>query len=1075
MLRYFYCITIVFLLLFSLELKSQEKVDKLITAIEKYSPERINGWKTDPNANEEAIKINFDDSEWNRVGSSHSTEDEYRWYRIKFNMPDKIAGIEVKGEKVMMALEIDGKCAVYTNGNLTQKFDDPKSEKKIVLSENAKPGETFTIALKIERKGVISRFLGSAIYLDKMSSVLKTIDDFSLSLKMAKMMTEDIKEFLKGKKFAIDQSQTPASKFRDLRTVLNKASESVDLESLKKNDYGKFEESVSDALKTMDPISKYAKEYTIYITGNAHIDAAWLWRWHETVDVARYTFLQQLNLINEYPEYVFSQSSAVYYKWMKEQFPEIFDQIKEKVKSGNWEIVGGTIIEPDCNLISGESWARQLLYGMNLFKEYFNLVTELGWNPDSFGYNWNLPQFYALAGVKAFITQKISWNDTNEFPYHLFWWEAPNGTRILTYFPMSGYVNSLGYEDMIADIKTSEANTGRKDVLVLYGLGDHGGGPERYMIERALKYRKNQFFPNVKFVKSYDYLKNITPDFLKTIPVWKDELYLEYHRGTFTTQAAIKAGNRKSEHLLPTAEKLSVISMLEGNKYPTEELNKSWMKVLFNQFHDILPGSSIAQVYTDAKEDYEEVEKSSKKIISKSIDYLNTKIKSDLIKDGKPFIVFNNLNWERSEVCYLDIPEEYQDKNVSLLDNTKKEVPIQMVTGNDGKKKIAFKAENIPSLGFKVFYMTQAAKPIIQEPVDKNKYTIENEYYKLLVDEKTGNINSIFDKKYQKEILKGYGNVLQLFEDKPTYYDAWEIKYTGKKWELNQAASVELIENGPLVYKIRVKKNFLGDAKSKRIPTTNYPSSYFTQDITLYAGSPRIDINMTADWWEDHVLMKVAFPVNIFTNKATYEIPNSAIQRSTTRLNAWERARYEVPALQWADLSDKYYGVSILNDAKYGHDIEGNLMRLTLLRSPTNPDPKADRGKHNFTYSLYPHPNDWRKAGTVQRGYELNNPMTVKFINKNKGIYSKYSFLNVEPSNIIITTVKKSEKDNSIIIRMYESAGISGSALLSFLDNVKSAREVDFLENDKSELKAEGKKLLLNFKGYETKTIKLEF
>jgi alpha-mannosidase len=1054
----------------------QEHVDKVLNTLSKFTPSKLKGWKTESGAEIEAAGLNFDDSKWTNVGDSYSTEDNNRWFRVKIKIPDKISDQNSKEEKILLSLEVDGKCTVYVNGNMIGQFDKPKERKKVILIDKAKPGEEFTIAINIERIGVISRFFGGTLELEKMSGVLKEIDDFILSLQISRMMTTETKEFLRGKTFTINQSKTPIEQIKNLRKILNDACSIVDIAALEKNGYDKFLKSIEEARKMMEPISGFSKEYTIYITGNAHIDAAWLWRWAETVDVARYTFLQQLNLMDEYPEYVFSQSSAVYYKWMQDNFPDIFERIKEKVKTGNWELVGGTIIEPDCNLISGESWARQILYGFSLFKEYFDMMILLGWNPDSFGYNWNMPQLYKLAGIKAFITQKISWNDTNEFPYHLFWWEAPDGSRILTYFPMSGYVNSLPYGDMIRDLKQSEANTGRKDVLVLYGFGDHGGGPERYMLERVLKYKDNPFFPKVVFAKAYDYLKNMSEEYLKTIPVWKDELYLEFHRGTYTTQAANKAGNRKSEHLLADAEKISSLAFIMGDKYPQDEFRNAWWKVLFNQFHDILPGSSIAPVYRDSKEDYDKVKETGNDIINNSIEFISKNIKADKKMTGKPFIVFNPLSWERNEIGYIDLPKELKGKYFKILDDQKQEVPYQIFPED---KKIAFLASKIPSLGYRVFYLQESNNPSSFKPlVNVNNETIENEFFKVTVDTKTGNISGIFDKINKKEILKTPGNLLQLFEDKPTEYDAWEIKYTGKKWELNSATRVGVIVKGPIVAKIRVNKDFLGETKSKNVPTTNFPSSFFVQDITLYANVPRIDINMTADWWEDHILMKAAFPVNVNNTKATYEIPNAAIQRSTTRKNSWERARYEVPALQWADLSDKEYGVSLLNESKYGYDIEGNMMRLTLLRSPTSPDPKADRGKHKFTYSIYPHKGSWQEAGTVQKGYELNNPLITQFIelsNTKSGMGSNYSMMNIIPTSVVVSAVKKSEGGNALIIRLYESTGKDCLAKLNLSISPRSVRETNLLEQELGNLKFEGKIIEISLRAFETKTIKVEY
>ncbi|MDZ7260851.1 MAG: alpha-mannosidase [candidate division KSB1 bacterium] len=908
------------------------------------------------------------------------------------------------------------------------------------------------------------------------AEVLESIQEYSLSLEVGKLLTEDVSDYLRTQDFSINFSSTPAERLHELRQVLNQASTLVDLAALKAGDSQKFLQSLEKSRNALKPVAEFAKEYTLFLVGNSHIDMAWLWRWRETVEVCRKTFAQQLELMEEFPEYKYSQSQAQAYEWMRQYYPEIFEAIQKRVKEGRWEITGGMVVEPDCNLISGESWARQILYAKRYFKEKFGVEVKLGWNPDSFGYNWNIPQFYKKSGIDAFITQKISWNDTNVFPYHLFWWEAPDGSRILAYFPYSGYTAGLQYKELIADLKLNEANTGRKEVLVLFGAGDHGGGPNREQLQRAEFYRKATIFPNMVFSTAQDYLKRITQEELEQLPVWRDELYLEYHRGTYTTQAANKRNNRKSEILLTNAEKLASLAFTLGADYPQTTLTEAWWKVLFNQFHDILPGSSIGEVYRDAAEDYQYIRELGETVLDEALDFLAGKIDTKKGMKGQPLVVFNTLSWERDDLVSVKLDQQHLP-TPTVFDSEGNEVPSQVIS--EGlKKRLIFVAEKVPALGYRVYKIQPDNAKTWPTTLSITPEQLENEFYRISVDAETGNLTQIFDKKNNRQVLapEAQGNLLQLLEDIPEQWDAWEILYTGRKWELNQADRIQVLETGPVRAVLRVEKSFLGEAKTAYYPTENFPSSFFTQDIILYQGIPRIDFRTQVDWWEQHILLKVAFPLNVENRWATYEIPNTSIQRSTRRDNSWDKARHEVSAHFWADLSQADYGVSLLNESKYGHDTEGSTMRLTLLRSPLYPDPMADRGKHDITYSLYPHKGDWREGGTVRKGYELNYPLIARFVPLHSGSLPQcYSFVRLEPENIILTNIKKAEDSSAWIIRFYESSGQATQAKITLYKRPSAVYLADLMENTLSPVEVSQPTLIVPTGKNETVTLKIQF
>ncbi len=915
--------------------------------------------------------------------------------------------------------------------------------------------------------------------------------DWLLSMKIAyALLYPDFKRYtFIGKPFNIeDHRKTPTPRLDELKKVLEQTVTSITPEMLMVRQPEGLSKAIRASYGLSFPLREFAKEFKIYLIGNAHIDIAWLWRMCETVMVARNTYDTVLKNMEEYPELHYAQSEAATYEWMEQKYPEIFEKIKLKVKQGQWEIVGGMWVEPDCNLISGESWVRQLLFGKRYFKEKFGLEVDTGWNPDSFGYNWNMPQLYTKSGIKRFITQKIRWNDTTVFPYFIFWWQGVDDTRLMTYFPPVGYTALVRMPEDIPNITRYEATTGYKKTLLLYGLGDHGGGPNREILNRVRSYKNLHIAPQFIHSQSIDFLKNMTTDLKENIPVWKDELYLEYHRGTYTTQAKVKKGNRKSESLLSSAEKLASIAFMMNDDYPQAELGKAWKTVLTNQFHDILPGSSITPVYRDALEDYEKAQEKINRVIRGSLKKIAAKIDTAKV-EGMPLVIFNTLSWERTDLVSAGIPLPVEDGegdaakySVQILDDEGKEVPLEIVPGCGASEvKVLFVAKKIPSLGYKTYSYTvkeKAAESPKKGPDSGDFIQLENRFFALKINKKTGNIAGLLDKRLGKEFVEAgkEANVLQVYEDMPENWDAWDIGYTGRWWELDKAESVSLVEDSAVRKVVKVVKNFLGLSKERYSPTEEFPSSFFTQYIILYNDLDRIDIETEADWWEDHMLLKAAFPVSVKNDYASYEIPFASIKRTTRSETLWEKARYEVPALRWADLSDETGGISLLNDCKYGYDIHANVMRISLLRAPTWPDPMADRGKHTWIYSLYTHPGDVTKGNTIQRAQELNVPLQVKVTDKHSGtLPGNFGFFDIRSGGVILDTIKKAEDDNGIIIRFYESTGKEEQAELVCFKEPRKVYETDLMEKVVKEQKISGKSLLLPFKKFEIKSLKLVF
>ncbi|HXJ46765.1 MAG TPA: glycoside hydrolase family 38 C-terminal domain-containing protein, partial [Candidatus Dormibacteraeota bacterium] len=556
------------------------------------------------------------------------------------------------------------------------------------------------------------------------------------------------------------------------------------------------------------------------------------------------------------------------------------------------------------------------------------------------------------------------------------------------------------------------------------------------------------------------------------VPVWKDELYFEYHRGVLTTQAETKRRIRTTEELLLNAEKFSSLASFYGRAYPAEDLDQSWKRLLFDDFHDIFPGSGIAVNYLDAKRNLEDVGRTGNAILSGSLNELSAHIRTT--GPGVPVVIFNPLSWARSEVTEVEAQLPSLTKAVEVVDEVGKIVSSQVIGQNSETNRVrVLLLANIPSLGYRTYFVRAAAQTAPASAVVKSTAdSLENEYLRLKIDPATGCMTSLFDKKTMTESLATpdtdtggpkssiCGNLLQAFQDKPKAWDAWNIDADFEKvhWDITTADEVKLVESGPLRAVLRVKQHF--------------QNSTFVRDIIVSAGSPRVDVKTSVEWNEKHVLLKVGFPLSARNDKATFEIPFGSIERPTTRNTPAEQGKFEVPALQWADLSDSKHGLSLLNDCKYGYDSKGNVLRLSLLRSPEWPDPHADEGHHEFTYSIFPHPGTWRDAQTVRRGYELNYPLLASAAEKHSGsLPAAHSFLRVDQDNVIVTAIKRAEDGDDFVVRFYEWAGKAGDVHLHFAASVQSATDANLIEKPGTPLSVRENEIIVPTKSFEIRTV----
>ncbi|WP_159785259.1 alpha-mannosidase [Sodalinema gerasimenkoae] len=777
---------------------------------------------------------------------------------------------------------------------------------------------------------------------------------------------------------------------------------------------------------------------TLYLMGHAHLDMAWLWPLADTWTAAQCTFESVLNLQNQFPELIFSHSSAALYDWIEQHRPDLFAQIQTQVKRGVWEVAAGLWVEPELNLISGESIVRQLLYGQGYVQKKFQQTVRVAWLPDSFGFCWQLPQLLKQGGIDYFVTQKLRWNDTTTFPHQLFWWESPEGSRVLSLMsaPIGQGIDPEAMADYWADWRE---NTGVEEGLWLPGVGDHGGGPTRDMLEVARRWQGSALFPRLAFSSATDYLDRLQGQVDRSCPVWRDELYLEFHRGCYTTEGDRKLANRQGERLLYEAELFaSLASYSSGVPYPQDSLETAWKGLLLNQFHDILPGSTIPQVLEEANHLSAAGLATATQIRDEAIATLLQQLPPSPppYPEAIPVYVVNSLTWGRSHLVSLPRPDE---QSWRVCDDAGTPILSQQ-----RQSQLQFQAKEVPGVGVRRYWIYPEELPPYYSTASSRLTPppLENAFLRVTIDGETGNIQEIFDKVRQQQVLNSLGgNCLQAYEDKGQYWDAWNIDPNYEQHPLPAAEleTWELLEFGELQQRVRVIRR-LGDSR-------------IGQDYILEQESPLLRIETDIDWQETQTLLKVAFHLNLESDVATYEIPCGAIARPTQPQTPAEAAKWEVPALQWADISNSEFGVSLLQDCKHGYDAKANQLRLTLLRSSQWPNPQSDRGQHHITYAIYPHGGDWKSGQTVRRAYELNQPLLVYTDINDRGddrpSPSCHQWLSLNSENLILMALKQSETDkNDWILRVYDSLGESSQLEIEGLFNQMGLTRANLLEQD---------------------------
>jgi alpha-mannosidase len=767
-------------------------------------------------------------------------------------------------------------------------------------------------------------------------------------------------------------------------------------------------------------LRQYPHEGRILLTGHAHLDLAWLWPLEETRRKAQRTWSSVVALLDRDPEFRFNQSSAQLYAFVERDDPELFAKVREQVAAGAWEPVGGMWVEPDSNMPAGESLVRQLLYGQRYFESTFGALHRVAWLPDCFGFSPALPQLLRLAGIESFFTIKLNWSETNKFPYDLFWWEGIDGSRVLAHMfdnpehkttGTDGYNGDPGPFALAATWRNFRGKSLFPESLLSIGYGDGGGGPTAEMVAQAAEVKNLPAIPEAAFGRVDEFFARLHESVAgREIPAWQGELYLELHRGTLTTQGRTKYLHRRAERDLVAAEVLAALNALCGGPQP-ESLEPHWRVLLRNEFHDVLPGSSIREVYQNTEAELASVRDEAASRIERELPLLAERI---VPAGDSPALLLVNPDLSPHPV------------RLQLAGETGRCLPgAQLVEGGT----VLAAAAAVPALGALVLGEFAPAGPL-----DVSETRLENDYLRvdLLPD---GTLGSVWDKRAQRSVIDGRANQLWAYVDKPPTWDAWDVDigYREHGEEIVAAGPPEVVERGPHRAAVRVVRML----RSSRI----------TQDIRLWANSPRLEFATTIDWHDRRWLLKARFPLAIRSSVATFETAFGAVERSTHRNTSWEAARFEVAGHRFADLSEPDFGAALLNDGKYGHHIVGQELGLTLLRAPVYPDPLADEGTQRFTYALYPHPGGWAEGGVLAEAEDLNRPCLALAV-KTAEWPVRREIVSIAGLRVGLGALKAAEEGAGLILRVYEPAGARGDAELSLPPGWRVASEVDLLERE---------------------------
>ena len=814
-------------------------------------------------------------------------------------------------------------------------------------------------------------------------------------------------------------------------------------------------EMVAASMKELK--AEYPPVGRLALTGHAHLDLAWLWPVSETIRKGRRTFASVLSLMERYDDFVFNQSSAQLYRWIETGSPEIFERVRRRVEEGRWEPVGGSWVEADCQIPSGESMVRQMLYGQKYFEEKFGHRSRVAWLPDAFGFSPALPQLLRGAGMEGFFTYKLNWSETNEFPYDLYEWEGIDGSTVIAHDfenPGQDYNGNITPHDIYGTWRNFEGKRHHPESLFSFGWGDGGGGPSEQMLENYARLKSFPAMPRLRMAHVDEFFDRLPKEGL---PRWIGELYLELHRGTLTTQARVKKLNREAEHRLLEAEALATLAALHGGEYQREELEAAWKTLLLNQFHDILPGTSIGEVYEVTHKELADVLRKAQVLRDSAL---------SPSPEAEPTLLVANVSLNPRSLSVLLDAESRPEGDAGVADADGNPLPTQET--ENGELLVHAPGLSVPGLGWKTLTISHESAPDRQQEtagvrveVAGGRIVLDNELLRVEVGE-DGTLHGVFDREAGREVLAARANQLWAYTDKPRNWEAWDVDegYEQEGEEISSVESVEVVESGPLRASVRVVRRWRG--------------STIVQTYRLLSGSRRLDVESYVDWRERRVLLRTLFPLAVRSHETTSETMFGALRRPTHHNTPWDATRFEVSAHRFCDLSEPGYGVALLNDGKYGHSAKGNVLGISLLRSPLYPDPFADEGEHRFTYALFPHPGDWTAAGVAREAFALNAPLFPVRAQEDT-LPRGFSLVEAEGLELALGSLKLAEDGDAVILRLYEPHGARGECTLRFSRRVERVERVNLLEEAEGTVEVREGAVRLRVRPFEVVTLMVEW
>ena len=1006
--------------------------------------------------------------------------DSHRWYRTTVEIPERLDGKHVEF-RITTGREgqwdaTNPQMLFYLNGKVVQGVD--VNHREILISTCAVAGERYEIGI-LAYSGTVPGDLILRTDLVEVDDVVeKAYYDFLVPVQAARLL-----------------KKTDQDNCRRILERLGPAADALDLRE-------PYSECFYHSIETMEKILKenfYTKKDesapVVSAIGHTHIDIAWLWGVEQTKEKAVRSFSTVLELMERYPDYKFMSSQPILYQFVKEQEPELYQRIKERIREGRWEPDGAMWLESDCNLPGGESLVRQIIKGERFFMEEFGIPSKCLWLPDVFGYSAAIPQILKKCGIPYFLTTKIAWNQFNQLPNDTFMWKGIDGSKVFVFMPTAcDFDKTLGLNVSFTDTRNTTTYTGivnpnmtlgtfkrfqnrdlTEETLMLFGFGDGGGGPTKEMLEEAkrLQYglpgipRLVQENERTFFDRIYGEIGG-KPD----MPMWEGELYFEYHRGTLTSMGKNKRSNRKSEMLYEQLETMGVMAGLQGYEYPAEVIRKGWDVILLNQFHDIIPGSAIESVYDQTEREYGEILARGREAVGSLAGQLggdgDDRNLTQRAALSQRVIVVNTQGYERDDVVEV---QDVTDPYISYAEDSEGNRAVVQYIGTD---RLMFRGRNLPSAGYRMYRLVTADETAgaaqdesfhagLQDNPGAPLWTgmFENDWYKAEFNQKM-ELVSLIEKETGCQMVKDgeVGNRLMSFEDRPMNWDNWDVDifYRKKPYAADQTTPPVLKEWGPVRVVIGISHRFA--------------NSRVEQDVVLYRDLPRIDFVTHADWQDHHVLLRVYFPVEVNATKASYEIQFGNVERETTCNHSWDTAKFEVCAHKWADLSENGLGLSILNDCKYGHSIKDGEMGLTLIKSGTYPNENADIGPHDFTYSIYPHKGRWQEARTVEMAYDLNSPLVTKILPPG-ALGKSWSMVSVDQSNCFVEMMKAAEDGDGFILRIYENHNIRTNMTVTLGFDAVQVEECDLLERPLRQIELAERAFRDFMKPYEIKTYRI--